>query len=254
VGTVKIRIDGRETEVNPGETIMDAAKRDGIEIPTLCWSEAFGGQGVCRFCTVEIEAGGRRRLVASCTYPVSEEIDIRTNTPAVREIRRNIVTLLYRRAPNSDLMKKLFQGYGCHKIEVVDPKESCIMCRLCVKACEKVGAYAISAVLRGIDKRIATPFDEGSPDCVGCGACAEICPAGAIPLKEEDGRREIWHRSFEMSPCEECGEYYGAQPASEHVQRQLEFDISGKNLCPRCRRKKLAAAMNDVSLHREELT
>lgn len=238
-----------ETEVNSGESILDAAKRVGIEIPTLCFSEAFGGQGVCRFCMVEIEVSGKTRLVASCTYPITEEIEVRTNTPAVKEIRRNIITLLYRRAPNSDLMRKLFQEHNCHEIKPVDPEESCIMCRLCVKACEKVGANAISTVLRGTEKKVATPFDEESPECLGCSACADICPTGAIPVKEEDGHREIWHRSFEMSRCEECGNYYNTQPISEHVKQQLELIISSENICPVCKRKKLAGDMAKVCLH-----
>jgi len=246
---VKIRIDGMETEVTSGETILEAARRAGIDIPTLCYSEAFGGQGVCRFCMVEIEVGGKKRLVASCTYPITEEMEVRTATPAVKEIRRNLVTLLYRRAPDSDLMKKLFQEYNCDRIEPVDPEESCIMCRLCVKACEKVGANAISTVLRGTEKRVATPFDEGSEECVGCSACADICPTGAIPVKEEDGRREIWHRSFEMSRCEECGKHYTTQPVSEHVKEQTELNSSSENICPGCRRKKLAAEMAKVRLH-----
>lgn len=246
---MKIRIDDMETEVNFGETILEAAKRAGIEIPTLCFSEAFGGQGVCRFCMVEIEVDGKRRLVASCTYPITEEIEVWTATPAVKEIRRNIITLLYRRAPNSELIKKLFHKYNCHQIEPVNPEESCIMCRLCVKACEKVGADAISTVLRGTEKKVATPFDEESPECIGCSACADICPTGAIPVQEEDGQREIWHKCFEMSRCEECGKYYSTQLVNEHVQQQLELNVSSENICPACRRKKLAADMAKVCLH-----
>ncbi|CEO87569.1 MAG TPA: 2Fe-2S iron-sulfur cluster binding domain-containing protein [Syntrophaceticus sp.] len=246
---MKIRIDGIETEVTCGETILEAARRAGIDIPTLCYSEAFGGQGVCRFCMVEIEVDGKTRLVASCTYQITEEMEVRTNTPAVQEIRRNLVTLLYRRAPNSDLMKKLFQEYNCDRIEPLDPEESCIMCLLCVKACEKVGANALSSALRGTEKKVATPFDEGSEECMGCSACADICPTGAIPVKEEDGYREIWHRSFEMSRCEECGKYYCTQPVSEHVKEQTELLSSSDNMCSNCRRKKIAAEMAKVCLH-----
>jgi ferredoxin len=70
---------------------------------------------------------------------------------------------------------------------------------------------------------------------MGCSACADICPTGAIPVKEEDGYREIWHRSFEMSRCEECGKYYCTQPVSEHVKEQTELLSSSDNMCSNCR-------------------
>lgn len=245
---MKISIDGIETEVTYGETILEAASKAGINIPTLCYNEAFGGQGACRFCMVEIQVGERKRLVASCTYPITEEMEVRTTTPAIREVRRNIITLLYRRAPNSDLMKKLFQEYNCPRFEPLDPQESCIMCLLCVKACEKVGANAISSVLRGTEKKVATPFDQGSDDCVGCSACADICPTGAIAVKEVDGKREIWHRSFAMSRCEVCGEYYSTKPVNEYVKGQTELHSSCGDICPNCRRKKIATQMAKVCL------
>ena len=84
---MKVTIDGNEIEVNLGETILEAAKRAGVGIPTLCYSEAFGGQGVCRMCMVEVKDGDRKRLVASCTYPITGEIEVQTNTPELREIR-----------------------------------------------------------------------------------------------------------------------------------------------------------------------
>ncbi|HAF17520.1 MAG: 2Fe-2S iron-sulfur cluster-binding protein [Thermacetogeniaceae bacterium] len=247
---MKVTIDGNEIEVNLGETILEAAKRAGVGIPTLCYSEAFGGQGVCRMCMVEVKDGDRKRLVASCTYPITGEIEVQTNTPELREIRSNIITLLYRRAPNSEFMKKLHQEYECTAVEPVDAEEKCIMCRLCIKACEKVGAYAISTIMRGTEKRVATPFDESSPNCIGCSACADICPTGAISVKKENGRQEIWHKSFEMPRCEMCGNYFSTLPVKEHVKEQLDFAVSGENLCPSCRRKKLARDVAEVSKNR----
>ncbi|MFY9140578.1 MAG: 2Fe-2S iron-sulfur cluster-binding protein [Thermacetogeniaceae bacterium] len=245
---MKVTIDGKKIEAKLGETILEAAVRAGVEIPNLCYIEAFGGQGVCRMCMVEVKDGEQKRLVASCTYPITGEIEVQTNTPELQEIRRNIITLLYRRAPNSDFMKKLYQEYVCPAVEVVDPAEKCIMCRLCVKACEKVGAFAISTIMRGTEKRVATPFDEASPSCIGCGACAEICPTGAITVKEENGKQEIWHKSFEMSRCEICGNYYSTLPVKEHVKEQLDNEVSGENLCPSCRRKKLAGDLAKFSI------
>jgi len=160
------------------------------------------------------------------------------------------ITLLYRRAPNSEFMKKLYEEYEGVSVEPVNPEEKCIMCRLCVKACEKVGAFAISTIMRGTEKRVATPFDEASPTCIGCSACADICPTGAIIVKKENGKQEIWHKTFEMSRCENCGEYFSTLPVKEHVVEQLDVEVSGENLCPKCRRKKLASEIAEVSVNR----
>ena len=173
---------------------------------------------------VEVKDGDRKRLVASCTYPITREIEVQTNTPELREIRSNIITLLYRRAPNSDYMKKLHQEYECTAVEPVDPEEKCIMCRLCIKACEKVGAYAISTIMRGTEKRVATPFDEHLLIVLAAVHVLISALPGRLSVKKENGRQEIWHKSFEMSRCEMCGNYFSTLPVKEHVKEQLDID------------------------------
>lgn len=94
---------------------------------------------------------------------------------------------------------------------------------------------------------MATPFDEASPACIGCSACADICPTRSIAVRKENGRLEIWHKSFEMYRCEVCGNCFSTLPVKEHVREQLDFVVSGENLCPNCRRKKLAGDVAEVS-------
>ncbi|HHW39692.1 MAG TPA: 2Fe-2S iron-sulfur cluster binding domain-containing protein [Syntrophomonadaceae bacterium] len=246
---MKIKIDGIEVDVISGETILEAARRAGIHIPTLCYHEAFGGQGICRMCIVEVKEGNRTRLVASCTYPVNGEIEVKTSTPEIERIRRNIVMLLYRRAPNSEFMKKLYEEYGRPgDITPSDPEESCIMCRLCVRACEKVGANAISAVLRGTEKRVSTPYDEPSPDCIGCCACAQVCPTGTIRVSTMPGKYEIWNKAFEMDRCESCSRPFVPQVILEHVRSKLGPDFTEEHLCPDCRKKKTGKIIADSHL------
>jgi bidirectional [NiFe] hydrogenase diaphorase subunit len=236
---MKIIINGTEIEAASGETILEVARRAGIKIPTLCYSEAFGGQGVCRLCMVEVKEGNRKRLVASCTYPVSSEVEVTTETPAIQEIRRNIVMLLYRRAPNSAYMQQLYLEYGCPgDVLPVDSEERCILCRLCVRACEKVEACAISTVSRGTDKHLGTPYDEASPDCIGCAACAEICPTKAIDVQQTADKRVIWHKEFDLATCTVCGKRFSTPIFIERVQSKLGQLYDQELICPECKRKR----------------
>lgn len=246
---MKLIIDGIETTANPGETLLEVARRLGIRIPTLCYHEAFGGKGVCRLCMVEVIAGGGARLVASCTYPVTGEIEVRTTTPEIEQIRRNIIMLLHRRAPGSEFIQELYREYGCPgNVPTVDPDERCIMCRLCVNACEAIGACAITAVSRGTDKRIDTPYGEASPDCIGCRACAEVCPTGKVIFSQtgEQLSGVPWQIEAQLARCAACGRRFAPGALSSYLRQRNELDFTEVDYCPECRRKKAGSrlAMN----------
>ncbi len=242
---MRVKINGQEIEAAAGETILEAARRHDIPIPTLCYHAAFGGQGHCRLCLVEVAAQGDKRLVASCTYPITAEIEVSTSTPLIERLRGDIIRLLYRQAPGSELMQDLAREYGCLDEFITEDnreQERCILCRLCVNACTALGASAISAVLRGVDKKIATPYDEASEACLGCGACAHICPTGAIPLQDEGGNRTIWKRDFELLPCEVCGRPFITPEQRDYlIARQDDLDTG--LLCDDCRRTRVARQM-----------
>ena len=110
---MKIIIDQQELEVNPGVTILEAARQHGVNMPTLCYHEAFGGQGMCRMCMVEVTKGNSRQIVAACTYPINTEIEVQTSTPAIEKGRRTIVSLLYRSAPDSQFMQAVSRVQMC---------------------------------------------------------------------------------------------------------------------------------------------
>lgn len=236
-----ITMDGQDIEARAGETILELARRTGFHIPTLCYHEALGAEGACRLCTVEIKKPeGAGQLVASCTYPITAPIEVQTASPAVERLRREIVMLLYKRAPNSPFMAELYRAFGCQDNSLsADPEERCILCRLCVRACRQLGQSAISVVSRGTSKRIGTPYDRASSVCIGCGACAKICPTGAIEMQEKDMERSIWHKRFELVACDNCGQPFATREQLDYINARSGLEEYDGKLCDACRRSSL---------------
>jgi len=238
---MQIIIDGIKCEANPGEYILDIARRNGIEIPTLCHSDALPGQGVCRLCIVEVIDEGRSRIVTSCIYPVTKEIEVKTRTEKIIKMRKNIIMLLAARTPQNKLINRLMEEYDIPPITrfKVDSDEECILCGLCVRACDEIGISAISTVDRGITKKISTSFDEPSKVCIGCAACAYVCPTGAIKVSESGNQRTIWGKSFELLRCSSCGEYFITREHYEYVRKRLDNSFD-EILCDKCKKKTAA--------------
>lgn len=243
---MKIKVNGKELEAIRGESILELCKRENVPIPTFCYHQAFGGQGACRMCMVEIREEGldKTRLVAACTYSLNSQIEIITESETIKRIRRTIVMLLARRAEDSPLMKEMADTYNTPRLDaVVTEPKNCILCGLCIHACEQMGKSAIWSMFRGIDKRIATPYDEASDDCIGCAACARICPTQAISLEEKDSKRVIWNKSFELVACQRCGKEYATREEIEYLKERSEY--GQENLCESCRKKMLAITVKN---------
>jgi len=200
-------IDGKKVKVRRGATILEAARRAGIEIPTLCHVQGHPAPGVCRVCVVEIE--GARTLAGSCHTPVSESMVVHTRTPKVLAARRAVVELMLAahtghcvNDPNADNcgLHNLAsdQEVGAPRFKVRVPRfyppeydnpyvrrdlSKCILCRKCITACNQVAGKNVLAVgYRGFRSKIITGYDESlaAEQCRDCGVCIEHCPTGAL--------------------------------------------------------------------------
>lgn len=244
---MKIKINGEYYEAKKGEYILDVAKRNNINIPTLCHNMGLPGLASCRLCIVEVKNGRSSKVVTSCIYPINEEMEVITNSEKIIRMRKNIIMLLAASAPENSYINKLVEEYGV-KIEreiKYYRNEECILCGLCVKACNAVGTSAISTVNRGILKEISTPYDEPSKDCIGCGSCAQICPTGAIRIEEKNGIRTIWNKDFELLQCSVCGRYFSTKDEFEYANDKLGTE-DYETVCTVCKKKLAAQRFKEV--------
>ncbi len=199
-------INGRKVEAQNGDTLLAAARRAGVQIPTLCHYEGLPPSGACRMCVVEVE--GQRGLVPSCAFPAAAGMKVRTHSPRAVDARRTLVELLLANHPDDclycarngecqlqDLAAQLgvrrrhyFGGRTPARMDVASPSivrdpAKCILCGKCVRVCEEVQAVgAIDFIGRGSKTRIGPAFDEGLnvSSCINCGQCVAVCPVGAL--------------------------------------------------------------------------
>jgi len=183
---IHLTIDNQDVEAEEGQTLLQAAKSLGLEIPTLCHHPAVPPAGACRICVVEITAGGRPGLVPACAFPAQEGLEIQTRSEAVLDSRQITLQLLLARSPNAEIIQEMAREYGVEADSTLDQKDDdCIMCGLCVRTCKQVmGPEAICFAGRGPLRDVATPYEGISAVCMGCGACAMVCPTGAIDPKD----------------------------------------------------------------------
>ena len=235
---MNITIDGITCQAQPGQFIMEAARRSNIDIPALCHHEALPGQACCRLCAVEIEDAGSRFVVASCVYPVKEGITVYTNSEKIIRLRRTMLTLLKEHVPDAEgMLPAYYNEYGVSRDSAhsAAKEEKCILCGLCVKACEELGIFAIQEIMRGIDKTVAPPFNEPSHSCTGCAACARVCPVNAIECTNNNDKRTIWGKTFTLVKCAACGEPYATADELKWLKERLLDTELNLDYCPKCR-------------------
>jgi NADH dehydrogenase/NADH:ubiquinone oxidoreductase subunit G len=202
---ITLTIDDQEVQVQEGRTILDAARERCIPIPTLCYHEALAPFAACRLCVVEVETSRGHHLVASCAYPCTDGLVVHTGSDMVLQSRRVTVELLMASAAHIPIIRQLAQELGVVVPRFTMEKDDCILCGLCVRACQEiVGVGAISVVNRGIEKKVSSPFHIASNTCIGCGTCVLVCPTGAITLADINGRAQTihaWESEFDIVDC-----------------------------------------------------
>lgn len=212
---ITMEINGKTVEAREGETILKVLRREGINVPTLCYMEGLTPTGACRMCVVEVE--GARGLVPSCAYPVSNGMKIQTHSPRAIRARKTIIELLLADHPDDCLFcirsgtcqlqalanelgvrERRFQGeksvypQDISSPSIVRDPEKCILCGKCVRMCEEVqGVSAIDFINRGSRAIVGTAFNQGMncSTCINCGQCIQVCPTGA--LRENSDLKEV---------------------------------------------------------------
>ena len=229
--TFTITIDDMKIEAAQTDTVFEAAMKAGIKIPHLCYEKELIPATGCRLCVVEVE--GMRNLVASCAYPVSPDMVVRTRTDRVLKARKMVLELLLSDHPldcmtcekagncklqdlayDMGLVGSRFKGER-HNYPVDDSNpfivrdyNKCVLCERCVRACDEIAEIqAIDYSKRGFNTKVSTPFDGvlQESDCVFCGQCVEVCPTGALTEKKSQGMGRSWEMKKVRTTCPYCG-------------------------------------------------
>ena len=248
---INVTINGREYAVDKGLTVLEAARAAHIDIPTLCYLKDINQIGACRICLVEVSENQRPyRMVASCVYPVSEGMVIRTNSPAVFSARKTNLELVLSNHEKHCLscvrsttceLQKLCNEYGVDenrfggavnhyeiddKSPIIRDNNKCILCRRCVAACSAMqGIGVIGANDRGFDTHIACAFEKplAETSCVNCGQCIVVCPVGALYERDDTDkvREAIADPEKHVFICAapsvraQIGECFGYEPGTD---------------------------------------
>ena len=205
---VNIKINGQTTQVEEGKTVLEVLKEMGIDVPVLCYHPKLPSIGACRMCVVETRPGV---LQASCTLPVSEGLEVQTDSETVKKARKFVLNLIFSErnhycmycemSSNCEL-QDLGYSLGMDHFElptymtkfpvdttheyILADHNRCILCRRCVRACSEIAGHNVLGISqRGIDSMLTADLNVplGESSCVSCGLCVQVCPTGALTDK-----------------------------------------------------------------------
>ena len=235
---VTIVIDGHKVKAKESSTILENTQELNIDIPALCFHKDLSPFGACRLCVVEVKTNGKWQLATSCNTPVEDGMEIRTNSDKVQESRRLTAELLYYKYPTTLVVRDIARKLGVEISEDVKVEgHDCILCGLCVRACrEIVDVGALTFQDRGLGRDIDEPRIEFDPKlCIGCGACAYVCPTGYVKMEAVEDKRIIWDKVFKMAACKVCGKHFAPQDQLEYISKKTGVPLSKLYTCVDCR-------------------
>lgn len=236
----KITIDGKTIEVEENSTIMKAAIKAGIDIPSLCFNEELTPAGACRLCVVEATKNGDSVLKTACDNPVYDGMRIETKSNRAIEARKLAAEVLLAQTPTSKKLQKIARNLGIEKTRFSLPSKECILCRQCTRACQEVvGVGAISFIPRGLGRAVEPQVVFDEERCIACGSCAYVCPTEAVKLVDENGKRTITTPSgkmeFTLKPCTRCGALFAPEKQLAYMARKSGLPQEKFDLCLDCR-------------------
>ena len=239
---ITFTLNGRQVAAEVGTTVLEAARANGIKIPTLCHDPRLSNPGACRLCIVEVK--GARNLPASCVTTVTEGMVVETHSPAVTEARRTVIELLLANHPvdclscdkagNCKLQEYAYEyqvresNFGGEKHAypldnsnpyIIRDANKCVLCGKCVRACAEIkGQNVVDFTNRGFNTKVAPALDTAlkDSDCVFCNNCVAVCPTGALVDKRLAGQGRSWEITRKAVTCIFC-------------EAGCQFDLNYKN-------------------------
>ncbi len=253
--SVSLTIDGNPVSVPEGTTIMKAAETIGVYIPRLCYVPDLGIEGACRICIVEVE--GARNYSVSCATKVAPGMKVKTNSPAIRQARRDLVELILDNHPMDcqtcdrdgrcelqdlayamGVRERLFAGERKRfavedsSLSVVRNSEKCILCHRCIRVCADVqGVNNLGQLYRGVKTVVGPAHLDNMKDsvCIDCGQCINVCPTAAF--LEKNATNAVWaaladprkHVVAQIAPSIRAaiGEGFGMEPGTPETGRTV---------------------------------
>lgn len=241
---VNLTINGKKIKAPADVSVLEAARQEGVYIPTLCHHKALEPEGTCRLCIAQFSGSIRNSIRVSCIQEVKEGLIVETETDRINNSRRLILELLLGRAPEAKALIDLAARYGVTKTRFATGESNdCVLCGRCVRVCrDKIGMHALCFVNRGPARKITTDFERLSEYCIGCGACAQVCPTGAIRIEDKGDQRKIftWEQvtaRFKLEQCEHCGKPFAPKRYLDLINKKA-YNPKGLEfidyICPEC--------------------